>query len=994
MESIHVITGSSPDISTPFRIFKFKSSRLSSVYKNIRHSTSNSTDSEDPSASTSTPIVKDSSSDDEHKASHTKLVPPMPPPAHDHSTKPSSASWFTFDDIPRHKWPARLQEFTAWIDLQGTKPNAQSQAVLREFMARSTEQDDQTAFIIAESSDSKDISVISTVQNVNHVSTILRPSLKMSILLSKFHKPVPIIGFLDTGVDTNGQYQPGPHIATELLKFSATNLTKKQIQQFLGIVNYVRDFIPKVAIHTSQLSRILKKLCPPWGPAQTETVKQLKVIAQSPPPLKIPSTGQRILQTDASDDYWSAILLEEINGVRHFCAHTSGEFKDSKKNYHVIYKEILPVKKGLPVTARIALLDTRFKQYQHAVIGTVLTTLHAGSVLLTFYPNFNLSLEDPNLPTTIKVQIQLQGADQTPTSKLATLHHQIVYRLQNHALDLPTPYTTSDALMILFKQQKPRLKEDKMVKSPPVPETLRLSYTTIITAVQTGQEKKLPIHGVSLEGYPVYLDKINGHFLWDVPEAHMCNPDCPCLDDTEIDDELEVLRRKKKKKTKASHPKTSCNSFSPQSPPDPKPHVQSIRSCLMFSVTASGQPEEPKQYEAVLNWQTRNANAQNQTLKQLGKKIDPVASQVSQTETKVDSISHRLDQIYIHLQDCISELDTDLRRMINNHICGLEFNKKEAEIRQLKAELARIDAEKTHPTLFTQTQSIPVPPPVFETYSPFYTPPRPPQPPQPTLSSSVPPIPPEDSPKATLEPSKKDKRPMDQYHYHIVQDSSSDSSNPETVYESNPSESTSYSSSSSTNSTSNSTDFESEYADITSILMATKAEDPSASTSTPIKASHTEPVPPMPPLAHDHSTKPSSASWFTFDDILCHKWPARLQEFVAWIDLKGTKPNAQSQAILREFMARSTSSLRDWLESLGEYRLLQFMQSPVGTALNIIHEQFIGEKIASTDADRKEYHQMKCCSLKRHLLESHYKRMSILFYKLNGSMTLLSSMSS
>ena len=34
-------------------------------------------------------------------------------------------------------------------------------------------------------------------------------------------------------------------------------------------------------------------------------------------------------------------------------------------------------RKNLPVIARIALLDTRFKQYQHAVIGTVLTTLHA-----------------------------------------------------------------------------------------------------------------------------------------------------------------------------------------------------------------------------------------------------------------------------------------------------------------------------------------------------------------------------------------------------------------------------------------------------------------------------------------------------------------------------------------------------------------------------------------------------------------------------------------
>ena len=49
----------------------------------------------------------------------------------------------------------------------------------------------------------------------------------------------------------------------------------------------------------------------------------------------------------------------------------------------------------LTLHARIALLDTRFKQYQRAIIGTVLTTLDAGSVLLTFYRNFNLSLENP-----------------------------------------------------------------------------------------------------------------------------------------------------------------------------------------------------------------------------------------------------------------------------------------------------------------------------------------------------------------------------------------------------------------------------------------------------------------------------------------------------------------------------------------------------------------------------------------------------------------------
>ena len=35
-----------------------------------------------------------------------------------------------------------------------------------------------------------------------------------------------------------------------------------------------------------------------------------------------------------------------VNGVRHLCAHASGQFKDSEKNYHVIYKEILAVKYG------------------------------------------------------------------------------------------------------------------------------------------------------------------------------------------------------------------------------------------------------------------------------------------------------------------------------------------------------------------------------------------------------------------------------------------------------------------------------------------------------------------------------------------------------------------------------------------------------------------------------------------------------------------------
>ena len=70
----------------------------------------------------------------------------------------------------------------------------------------------------------------------------------------------------------------------------------------------------------------------------------------------------------------------------------------------------------------------------------------------------------------------------------------------------------------------------------------------MITAVSTGQESNLPIYGFSSKGYPVYPDKVNGHFLWDISDAHMCNPHCPWLDDTDDDKDFEIMRRMRRKK--------------------------------------------------------------------------------------------------------------------------------------------------------------------------------------------------------------------------------------------------------------------------------------------------------------------------------------------------------------------------------------------------------------------------------------------------------------
>ena len=146
---------------------------------------------------------------------------------------------------------------------------------------------------------------------------------------------------------SQGKYQPQPHIAQELLNFPDENLTVKQIQQFLGIINYIRDFLPRLAKYTSPLSQMLKKNPPLWGTMQTEAVKALKKIAQTPPALKIPGNGKRILQTDASDHYWGAVLIEELEGKRYYCGHASGQFKEAEKHYHTTYKEALAVKMGI-----------------------------------------------------------------------------------------------------------------------------------------------------------------------------------------------------------------------------------------------------------------------------------------------------------------------------------------------------------------------------------------------------------------------------------------------------------------------------------------------------------------------------------------------------------------------------------------------------------------------------------------------------------------------
>ena len=99
------------------------------------------------------------------------------------------------------------------------------------------------------------------------------------------------IDFLGVSI-LDGKYTLQPHIAISLNEFPDKLTSSKQIQQFLGIVNYMSDFIPKISRCKNCLAQFLKKNSPEWNSIHTEAIQQLQRLAEKLPPLQIPRPGK------------------------------------------------------------------------------------------------------------------------------------------------------------------------------------------------------------------------------------------------------------------------------------------------------------------------------------------------------------------------------------------------------------------------------------------------------------------------------------------------------------------------------------------------------------------------------------------------------------------------------------------------------------------------------------------------------------------------------
>ncbi|KAI9071663.1 hypothetical protein K1719_046371 [Acacia pycnantha] len=255
-------------------------------------------------------------------------------------------------------------------------------------------------------------------------------------------------------------------------------------------------------------------------------------------------------------------------------------------------------RKGLPVIAKVALLDSTYKKYSDALIGALLTTLNNGSVILTIQPDYN---------------IQITGAEQDSQAIMATLHHQIIYRLQSHALDLSLPNSTNDAFVAISN----RVDDTSIIQIPcqiPKEELVEI----------------MPMEWIS-----------NYEKLFHVGE--------------DSDDEQGL------------YPSNLFTTFYPslQSPPpltksskdmslvelivDQNTRVPSRPYVVPNTVDAQGNFQSIQAKE-VLNWQTQNIVCQNTTLRRIDSKLDSLTTKTDGLAYQINQLSEEVKNLYLYLK--------------------------------------------------------------------------------------------------------------------------------------------------------------------------------------------------------------------------------------------------------------------------------------------------------------------------------------------------------
>jgi transposase InsO family protein len=182
-------------------------------------------------------------------------------------------------------------------------------------------------------------------EHVEHVRTVLRLLQQHDLLVDPekcdWHQEE--VEFLGCLVGKNGVRMSPKKI--EVVKNWPTPTSVKDIQSFLGFVNFNRQFIQnfsKIAIPLTDLTK--KENAFKWTDKQDKAFETLKQACIEPPVLVTFRSGEPLrFETDASDLAIGMCAKQERDGKWHPIAYHSRKFSSAEENYDVHDKELLAI---------------------------------------------------------------------------------------------------------------------------------------------------------------------------------------------------------------------------------------------------------------------------------------------------------------------------------------------------------------------------------------------------------------------------------------------------------------------------------------------------------------------------------------------------------------------------------------------------------------------------------------------------------------------------
>jgi len=122
-------------------------------------------------------------------------------------------------------------------------------------------------------------------------------------------------------------------------KFLDEIKNKTQLQRFLGCLNYVSKFIPKIRIIAKPLFNRLRKNEKPWEKNHTKAVRKIKVLVNN-----LPCEATLIVETNASEFGFGGVLKQNLKeSPEQILKYHSRAWNETQKKNSPLKKEILAI---------------------------------------------------------------------------------------------------------------------------------------------------------------------------------------------------------------------------------------------------------------------------------------------------------------------------------------------------------------------------------------------------------------------------------------------------------------------------------------------------------------------------------------------------------------------------------------------------------------------------------------------------------------------------